>query len=80
MNHLTAIVGIVLITGASVAALGVTDRHYTELAAQRHNSHLLAFMQGGMSAIESRCVLETAHPADIKLCVKASMPTKGIEL
>lgn len=41
---------------------------------------MLTMMRGGLSALESRCILEVPQPELIKDCIRQGTPTKGREL
>lgn len=47
---------------------------------EQYNTMLLTFMRGGLSSVESRCILESKYVVEVAPCVKASTPIKGREL
>lgn len=74
-------------TAIAVCAAAITSIEYSQELTKRqkyqreqHNAMLLAFMRGGLPAVEARCILETRQPEEVAPCVKASTPIKGREL
>lgn len=63
-----------------VAAMHGFNSYYANEAAVRHDDLLLKFMTGSLSAVESRCILETDYPEQIAKCIKDSTPQKGTPL